>query len=284
MGIKSQGGPGGASTPIFNWRFGSTGTDASDPPPIVYPTCSGAHNTPSGASHFWDWSYSHDDQVGSVDFDSNTTQMALNDSSQGIAPPPGWGCGGYGRIATKAASAGGIYRTSQGSIPNYSAGDWTFDICVYVGASNNPATTAWMPYTVNNDGETYGMVHYWPAGDTTDLRMDTVNSDFNGRLGETGSLGGVPTLNKWCVLRFRYDGSNWKNETYVPNGSNTGWTGLGSVTTTKTAGSQPDPSNGEGRILLNSFGTHVRGYGKDNVHYAWAAFYPNDTASVYVPS
>ena len=50
MGIKSQGGPGGASTPIFNWRFGSTGTDASDPPPIVYPTCSGAHNTPSGAS------------------------------------------------------------------------------------------------------------------------------------------------------------------------------------------------------------------------------------------
>ena len=21
--------------------------------------CSGVHNTPSGAAHFWDWSYSH---------------------------------------------------------------------------------------------------------------------------------------------------------------------------------------------------------------------------------
>ena len=282
MAIKSIGNPNSK----YNAVWGNTGKGATGAAAIYYPTCSGAHSTPSGASHFWDWSYSHDDQVGNVDFDSNSSQMTLNDNSQGIGPPPGWGCGGYGRIATKASNGStGSYRTSQGSIPNYSGGDWTFDICVYVGASVDPSTEAWMPYTVNNDDETYGMVHYWPAGDTTDLRMDTVNSDFNGRLGETGSLGGVPTLNKWCVLRFRYDGSNWKNETFVPNGSNTGWTGLGSVTTTKTAGSQPNPSNGEGRIWLNGFGTHGNGsYGKDNVHYAWAAFYPNDTASVYVPS
>lgn len=281
MGLRALNNP--ASD--FEDPFASTGLDAVQAPPITYPTCSGVHNTPTGASHFWDWSYSHDDQVGSVDFDSNSSQMTLNDNSEGIPPPPGWGCGGYGRIATKAADGStGSYRTSQGSIPDYSAGDWTFDICFYVNAENDPASKAWMPYTVNNDGETYGMVHYYNGGN---MLMDTVNSDFNGRLGENTGMGAgpLPVLDKWNVFRFRYDGTNWKNETFTENAAGDGWDGSGVITTTKTAGSQPNPSNGEGRIWLNGFGTHGNGsYGKDNVHYAWAAFYPNDTASVYVPS
>lgn len=283
MAIKSIGNPNSK----YNAVWGNTGKGATGAAAIYYPTCSGAHSTPSGASHFWDWSYSHDDQVGSVDFDSNSSQMTLNDNSQGIGPPPGWGCGGYGRIATKATNGStGSYRTSQGSIPNYSGGDWTFDICVYVGVNVHPSgSNAWMPYTVNNDGETYGMVYYWGAG-ATHMPMDTVNADFNGRLGEAHGVTLVPTVNQWCVLRFQYNGTNWVNEVFEPNATNTGWDSFsGPTTTTKTSGSQPNPSNGEGRIWLNGFGTHGNGtYGKDNVHYAWAAFYPNDTASVYVPS
>ena len=76
MGLRALNNP--ASD--FEDPFASTGLDAVQAPPITYPTCSGVHNTPTGASHFWDWSYSHDDQVGSVDFDSNSSQMTLNES------------------------------------------------------------------------------------------------------------------------------------------------------------------------------------------------------------
>ena len=246
--------------------------------------CSGVHNTPSGAQHFWDWSYSHDDQVGSVDFDSNSSEMKLNSTDAGYGGPPGWGCDGTGRYETKASSAGNTYRTSLGSIPHFAEDEWTFDICAYVHLA--PASNPQMLYALNSDGRTYGLVHYW----NTNMFADSVKSDFNGRLGENTSMGAgaLPTQNKWNVLRFSYSGGVFRNETYSDDGSG-GWSQNGSTQTfSKTSGGGPGP-NGLGRIWLNGFGTHGAGtYGKDEQYFAWAAFYHDDYAdngtAPYVPS
>ena len=246
----------------------------------------GDHNIPTGATHFWDWSDSHDDKVGSVDFDSNSSEITLNSDNAGYGGPPGWGAGkGTGRYETKASSAGNTYRTSLGSIPNYAEDEWTFDICMYVNL--DPSSNNQMPYAINSDGRTYGMVHYWYSGY---MVADTVKSDFNGRLGEDTNFGSgaLPTQNKWNVLRFSYSGGNFRQETWSDNGSG-GWSQNGSTNSfSKTSGGQPSP-NGLGRIWLNGFGTHgASGYGKDEQYYAWAAFYHSDkcdgSTAPYVPS
>ena len=242
------------------------------------------HNTPSGAEHFWDWGASHDDQVGSVDFDSNSSALTLNSNDAGYGGPPGWGSSGTGRYETKASSVGDTYRTSLGSIPNYAQDEWTFDICTYVHV--DPSSQPHMPYAVNSDGRIYGMVHYW----NVQMIADSVKSDFNGRLGENNSMstGAFPTQNKWNVLRFAYSGGTFRTETWSDNGSG-GWSQNGSTQTfSKTSGAQAGP-NGLGRIWLNGFGTHGTSvYGVNNVYYAWAAFYPTDKAdgstAPYVPS
>ena len=246
----------------------------------------GAHNTPTGAAHFWDWSASHDDQVGSVDFDSNSSAITLNSDAAGYGGPPGWGAGkGTGQYEDAPTSAGNMYRTSLGSIPDYNSGDWTFDLCLYVHL--DPSSTNQMPYVVNSDGKTYGMTHYWYGNH---MVMDTTKADFNGRVGEDSNFGTgpLPTQNKWNVLRFVYDQSqdNFENMTFSDNGSG-GWSQNGSTnTTSKTSGNQPAP-DGLGRIWLNGFGAHgPNGYGFDDQYYAWAAFYNSDkgTTSPYIPS
>ena len=255
---------------------------------IIVPSGGGAspHDNPTGATHFWDWSASHDDQIGSVDFDSNSSAITLNSDAAGYGGPPGWGAGrGTGRYEDAPTSAGNMYRTSLGSIPDYNSGDWTFDICMYVNL--DPSSNDQMPYVVNSDGRTYGMTHYWYSGY---MVMDSVKADFNGRCGEYTNMGSaaLPTQNKWNVLRFVYDQSqdNFENMTFSDNGSG-GWSQNGSTnTTSKTSGNQPAP-DGLGRIWLNGFGTHgPHIYAKDEQYYAWAAFYDSDkgTSSPYVAS
>ena len=54
---------------------------------IIVPSGGGAspHDNPTGATHFWDWSASHDDQIGSVDFDSNSSAITLNSDAAGVS-------------------------------------------------------------------------------------------------------------------------------------------------------------------------------------------------------
>ena len=247
------------------------------------PARSANHDAPSGAVHFWDWSTGHLDYVGDggsnyVDFDSNSDEIDINNTDLGSVPP-GWGSYGVGKYGTKASSAGDIYRTSQGSIPNYAwGGDWTYDICFYTNFDTS--TASHMPYAINNDSEVYGMVHYLSSGY---MVSDTVNSTFGGRLGEDNQGTNTrPPEDKWVVFRFVYDasdtGSEWNNEVWYDNGSG-GWTQTsgGIRSYAKTSGSQPDPANGEGRIWLNSFGTHGAGtYGRDNWYVAWSGFWESD--------
>ena len=250
--------------------------------------CTGVHSTPSGAQHFWDWSYSHDDQVGSVDFDQNTSELSLNDNTSEYGGPPGWGCTGTGRYITKGASASDIYRTSLGSIPNYAESAWTFDICLYVNMDPSDSTNGkFMPYAVNTTGQIYGMVHYWNGN----MLADTAKAAFTGRVGENTNIGAAsfPTENKWNVLRMSFSGSTFSNETWSANADNDGWTQNGSTQTfSKTSGTQPGP-NGVGAIWLNGFGAlGASSYGKDDIYYAWAAFYHSDksgsSTAPYIPS
>ena len=253
--------------------------------------CTGVHSTPSGAQHFWDWSYSHEDQVGSVDFTANTSAITLNDNTSEYGGPPGWGCTGTGRYAERAAGTGTdsgalTYRTALGSIPNYAESAWTFDICLYVNMDPSDSTNGkFMPWTTNTPGQIYGLQHYWNGN----MLADTAKSDFTGRVGEAAEgTGPLPTENKWNVLRMSFSGSTFSTETWSDDGSD-GWTQNGSTDTfSKTSGTQPGP-NGVGSIYLNGFGAlGANSYGKDNIYYAWAAFYHSDksgsSTAPYIPS
>lgn len=283
MGIRSLGNP----TIVYNNRYAESG--------ILAPAstlCTAVHSTPSGAQHFWDWSYSHDDQVGSVDFAANTSALTLNSDVSAYGGPPGWGCTGTGRYAERAAGTGAdsgalTYRTALGSIPNYAESAWTFDICLYVNMDPSDSTDGkWMPWTTNTPGQVYGLQHYWNGN----MLADTATSDFTGRVGENTNIGAAsfPTENKWNVIRMSFSGSTFSNETWSDDGSD-GWTQNGStVTFSKTSGTQPGP-NGVGSIYLNGFGAlGANSYGRDNVYYAWAAFYHSDksgsSTAPYIPS
>ena len=88
---------------------------------------SGKH-TSAGAVNFWDWSVGHGDYGtdGDLHFTVNTGEVDINDTTHGSGPP-GWGSHGVGRYQTKASSAGDIYRTAAGKIPEFDwGGAWTF--------------------------------------------------------------------------------------------------------------------------------------------------------------
>ena len=44
----------------------------------------------SSAAHFYDFSTSYEDQRGSIDFNTNTSEMALGSSGGSYGNPPGW--------------------------------------------------------------------------------------------------------------------------------------------------------------------------------------------------
>ena len=94
----------------------------------------------TSAAHFYDFSSSYNDQVGSIDFSSATGSMALGSSSGSYGQPPGWS-GGYGYMSSATSSNSNFMRTS--TLPDMS-GDFCIDCCSYnPHAVNSNANQVW---------------------------------------------------------------------------------------------------------------------------------------------
>lgn len=250
---------------------------------FVRPTESGGGGAVSqidtSAAHFWDFSSTqsspYEDQVGSLEFTTNTSSMATGNTTYGN--PPGWSNG-----AGFFASSGDLIQTAADACFDLS-GDFCIDCCVY--NTNAAASTSHMAWSQGKSGS-YTWYIYNASGDS---RFDSADDDYTDRLGEAGS-GSTPkhnyVQNKWCVSRLRRSGDTTYVKWFVENSGGTGWDQApGSPYSGTTTGTGPDGSSNGGFLALNGW-THNGSYSLSNVSIAWLAYYTDGskTDDPFIPS
>ena len=166
----------------------------------------------TSAAHFYDFSTSYDDQVGSLNFNTNTSQMALGSNGGSYSNPPGWS-GGYGYFASASTGNSDFMHTT--TLPDMS-GDFCIDCCSYnPHAVNTSSNQIWSLGSNNNSMWVWYI--YNAAGV---CNADSANASFTNRLGEIA--GGNNTnyvQNKWCVSRYRRSGNTAYMQWYEQNGN-----------------------------------------------------------------
>jgi len=216
----------------------------------------------SSAAHFYDFSTSYDDQVGSLNFNTNTSQMALGSSSGSYGNPPRWS-GGYGYFASASTGNSNFMHTT--TLPDMS-GDFCIDCCSY-----NPNATSGsnMIWSLGNSSNSQWVWYIYNAGGT--CNADSANASFSGRLGEIA--GGSNTnyvQNKWCVSRYRRSGNTAYIQWYQQNGNT--WQTVGTQQSATYTGSG-NADGASGWWGLNGWVHSVAAYSQSNIAIAWLAYY-----------
>ena len=225
---------------------------------------------PSSASHFWDFTHSHEDLVGNIHFDVNTDEMELNQNLDSIGGPPGYTKSGL--LADVEAFAD-KYQTSSDSIPDMS-GDFTFDVCSYnPHAVNSNQNIVWCVRGDYDSSHWEWYVYNYHGS----ARFDTSNTSWSGRLGEAGGSSGDNYVeDKWCVSRLRRSSDTVYCKWYQQSGNS--WADSGNEFSGSVSGAGPNISNSNvGRILLN--GNKGTGYSCTNLRVAWMAFYSSSVTA-----
>lgn len=235
---------------------------------------------PAGAASFLLFggsTASFDDQVGSLDFINNGSQMTLSSSTHG--GPPGFTNSGL--IAGGTGNNTGNVMTASDNIPDLS-GDFTIDCCSYNAASTSTSSMSW---SIGDLANGYSWYMYNSGGS---VRFDTSNTAFNDRLGEAGGSANY-TQNKWCVSRLRRSGNTTYASWYEENSGGDGWdlkSGSFSGTTNGTGPNIANSSNG--RMILNGWAaSHGSGggysVGSSQLSIAWIVVYASSfTGTPYV--
>lgn len=224
------------------------------------------------ATHFWDFSSSvaspFEDQIGSLEFTNNTSNMTVGDTSYGN--PPGWS-GGTGRFPTRPSD---LMKTDVDACFDLS-GNFCIDCCVY--NTNPPGSTSHMSWSQGKAGEATWYVYNANGAS----RFDSANSDYSARLGEAGSSS-TPVhnyvQNKWCVVRLRRAGGTTYVKWWQENSAGNGWeTAPGSPYSGGTPGTGPNGTSGGGFLGINGWTHNNFGYALGNVAIAWLAYYTDGT-------
>lgn len=229
----------------------------------------------TSAAHFYDFSTSYDDQVGSLNFSSATGSMSLGSSSGSYGQPPGWS-GGYGFMSSATTGNSDFMRAD--SLPDMS-GDFCIDCCSYnphavnsnqnmVWSLGNSSNSQWVWYIYNYQGS---------------CNADSANAAFNGRLGEIA--GGSNTNyveDKWCVSRYRRSGNTGYMQWYEQNGNT--WQTVGSQQSSTYTGSG-NADGASGMWGLNGWVHSPGAYSLSNMGIAWMAYYTDGskTDSPWIP-
>jgi len=151
------------------------------------------------ATHFYDFSTSYNDQVGSINFNTNTGSMALGSSSGSYGNPPGWS-GGYGYFANAATGNGDFMHTT--TLPDMS-GDFCIDVCSY--NTHDPSSSVNMIWSLGSNSNSPWVWYIYNVNGT--VNADSANATFTGRLGEVQNCTSNYVQNKWCVSRYRRSGN-----------------------------------------------------------------------------
>lgn len=231
----------------------------------------------TNAAHFWDFSSNpespFEDQIGSLEFTVDTSNMDTGNSTYGN--PPGWS-GGSGYFASS-----GLVKTAADACFDLSS-DFCVDCCIY--NANTASSTSHMSWSQGKVGS-YTWYVYNATGTS---RFDTANANYSNRLGEAGSAD--PQHNyvkdKWCVLRLRRSGDTVYVKWFVENSGGTGWdTAPNTPYSGGVSGTGPDGSSNGGFLALNGW-THNNSYSRGNVAIAWLAYYTNGakTDDPFIPS
>ena len=229
----------------------------------------------SSAAHFYDFSTSYEDQRGSIDFNTNTSEMALGSSSGSYGNPPGWS-GGYGFFNDATTGNSDFMHTT--TLPDMS-GDFCIDCCSYnPNAVNSSSNMIWSLGNTSNSMWVWYVYNYQGTCNT-----DSANAAFNGRLGEIGSASSNYEASKWCVSRYRRSGNTAYVQWYRQNGQ--AWETTGSESSASYSGSG-NADGASGWWGLNGWVHSPSAYSLANIGIAWLAYYTDGskTDSPYIPS
>ena len=229
----------------------------------------------TSAAHFYDFSTSYEDQVGSLDFNTNTSEMALGSSSGSYGNPPGWS-GGYGFFNDATTGNSDFMHTT--TLPDMS-GDFCIDCCSYnPNAVNSSSNMIWSLGNTSNSMWVWYVYNYQGTCNT-----DSANAAFNGRLGEIGSASSNYEASKWCVSRYRRSGNTAYVQWYRQNGQ--AWETTGSESSASYSGSG-NADGASGWWGLNGWVHSPSAYSLANIGIAWLAYYTDGskTDSPYIPS
>ena len=216
----------------------------------------------TSAAHFFDFSTSYDDQVGSINFNTNTSSMALGSSSGSYGQPPGWS-GGYGFMSSATTGNSDFMRTT--TLPDMS-GDFCIDCCSYnPHAVNSSSNMVWSLGSSSNSQWVWYIYNYQGT-----CNADSANANFNNRLGEIGNASSNYEEDKWCVSRYRRSGNTAYVQWYKQNGQT--WQLIGSQSSATYSGSG-NADGASGMWGLNGWVHSPGAYTLSNMGIAWMAYY-----------